>query len=59
MITCTICRFTTELDDVAIPATGGRCVCLHCYARETGSGVRMPPDLWRSIAAVLAMDSVA
>jgi fumarate hydratase subunit beta len=38
MITCTICKFETELDDVALGGPSGRCVCLRCFNRETGDG---------------------
>lgn len=52
-MTCIICHFDVELDDVAI---GGapRCVCLRCYGRETGSMLVMPKSLQRELAAALA-----
>jgi hypothetical protein len=59
MTTCIICRFETELDDVVINGAGGRCVCLRCYARETGTARPMPKvlrrDLIEALAAVEAM----
>ena len=54
MFTCTICRFETELDDVAIPAAAGRCVCLRCFARETGTARPMPKGLRGQLLATLA-----
>ena len=54
-MTCIICRFETELDDVAV--TGGsaaRCVCLRCYGRETGTARPMPKALRRELIATLA-----
>lgn len=51
---CGICRFETELDDVVLSRTGGRCVCLRCYDRETGGGRRMSKGLRRQLSAVLA-----
>ena len=56
MYTCIICRFQAELDDVIAPAVGGRCVCLRCFARETGSGSPMPQRLRRDL--VNALDSI-
>ena len=53
MYTCIICRFEAELDDVIAPAAGGRCVCLRCFARETGSGSAMPPRLRRDVMNAL------
>ncbi len=54
MITCTICRFQAELDDVAVPGTTGRGICLWCFARETGSEKRMPRALRRELSELLA-----
>jgi hypothetical protein len=59
MFTCTICRFETELDDVAVAGGTGRCVCLRCYARATGTAQPMPKALRRAIVAALAECSVA
>ncbi|HZU76303.1 MAG TPA: hypothetical protein VFA70_06030 [Dehalococcoidia bacterium] len=50
---CVICHFETELDDV-VAQSGGRCVCLRCYGRETGSELQMPKLLRRELTAVLA-----
>ena len=54
MRTCTICRFETELDDVVAPTAGGRCICLRCFERETGSARPMPKALRREIINALA-----
>lgn len=54
MTTCIICRFETELDDVVIHGAGGRCVCLRCYARETGTARPMPKALRRDLIETLA-----
>jgi hypothetical protein len=43
MATCTICRFDTELDDVALGGRTGRCVCLRCsvtLSTSTHGGTR-------------------
>jgi hypothetical protein len=53
MTTCTICRFATELDDVAVATPGGG-VCLRCFGRETGSARPMPKALRRQLIAALA-----
>ena len=55
MSICTICHFGVSLDDVAMRGPAGRCVCLACFARETGSQVLMPKRLWTSIAAIVEM----
>jgi hypothetical protein len=54
MFTCHICRFDTELDDVAVLAHGGRCICLRCYARETDTAKPMPKILRRQVISALA-----
>ena len=54
MLTCAICSFPTYLDDVVVRFKGWRCVCLRCYARETGSTRRMPAELRRDLEASLA-----
>ncbi len=53
MTTCTICRFDVPLDDAAVAMTGGRCICLLCYGRETGSHLPMPRTLRRELSALL------
>jgi len=59
MLTCTICRFETELDDVVVARTGGRCICLRCYGHATGSARPMPRALQRAVSAALAELPVA
>ncbi len=54
MFTCIICRFDSELDDVATPVRGDRCICLRCYARETNSAKSMPKILRRQVISALA-----
>ena len=54
MLTCVICHFETELDDVAIPGSARSCVCLRCYARETDSERPMSKELRRDLEATLA-----
>ena len=54
MRTCTICRFETELDDVALTLGGEHCICLRCFSRETGSERPMPKSLRRDVVAALA-----
>ncbi len=59
MATCVICRFETELDDVVLGGRTGRCVCLRCFDRETGSARPMPKALRRALVAALAEIEVA
>lgn len=54
MFKCVICHFEATLDDAIAPSTNGRCVCLRCFARETGTDVVMPRDLRRDITSALA-----
>ena len=54
MRTCTICRCGTELDDIVIGGAGGRCICLRCFDRQTGSSRRMSHELRRVLTATLA-----
>ena len=54
MLSCILCRFDTELDDVAVQGPGHRCICLRCYLRETDSARPMPRELRLAIAATLA-----
>ena len=53
MLTCIICHFETELDDAVTPGAAGRCVCLRCYERETGSALRMPKALRLAVMQTL------
>ena len=51
---CVICRFETELDEVVAPVSGGRCVCLRCFNRETQSALPMPAALRRDLIDALS-----
>jgi hypothetical protein len=59
MTTCIICRFETEPDDMAVTHAGGRCICLRCFGRETGTARPMPRLLRRELSAVLSAIEVA
>ena len=54
MITCRICHFEAELDDVVLVHADGRGICLRCYGRETGSARPLPLMLRRDLIATLA-----
>jgi hypothetical protein len=54
MWTCRICRFPTELDDVDLAFVDGRCVCVRCFARETGGTIEMPKPLRQAFDAAFA-----
>ncbi len=54
MSTCTICRFATELDDVAVTTAAGRGICLRCFGRETGSARPMLAALRHELRGALA-----
>ena len=59
MLTCTICHFETELDDIVVASPRGRCICLRCFDRETGATRAMPKALRREIVATLEMIETA
>ena len=59
MTTCRICRFETELDDVAVPGGPGRYICLRCYGRATGTARPMARELQRALIAALATSPIA
>jgi hypothetical protein len=59
MLTCTICRFATELDDAVLRHRSGRAVCLGCYGRHTGSHRRMTKGLRRELSAILSAADAA
>ena len=59
MYVCVICRFQVELDDVVAPTATGRCVCVACFARETGTARPMPKTLRREVVAAVAETEVA
>jgi hypothetical protein len=54
MLTCRLCHFDAELDDVAIMLPRGACICVRCFNRETDSTLRMPAGLRRELDAALA-----
>jgi hypothetical protein len=54
VLTCSICHFETELDDVEVRQGLAQCICLRCFARETGSGRPMPKAPRRQVIAALA-----
>ena len=54
MFVCTLCHFACPLDDVAVACGVGRCICLRCYARETGTTKVMLKTLRRELSAALA-----
>lgn len=54
MFRCILCAFDVELDDAVVIAHGGRCICIRCYARETGSEKLMTKNLRRELTATLA-----
>ena len=56
---CRICRFATELDDVALRFAGGTCLCLRRYGRETASARPMPKALRQELIAALALVDAA
>jgi hypothetical protein len=56
---CIICRFTAELDDAVIPTTAGRCICLRCFSRETGSAKVLNRRLRDELNAVLELGDTA
>jgi hypothetical protein len=53
MPVCIICRFETEIDDMAIQGAAGQCVCVRCFARETENELPMPKTLQRELVAAL------
>jgi hypothetical protein len=59
MTICIICRFETESDDMVVAHADGRCICLRCYERETGTARPMPKALQRELIALLSAIEVA
>lgn len=53
MFECVICHFSVEFDDAVAPIASGRCVCLRCFHRETGSIHSMTKELQRDLAEAL------
>jgi hypothetical protein len=54
MRVCAICKYETTMDDVVVRLSGGRCICLGCFDRQTADPHRMPKSLRRELTAVLA-----
>jgi hypothetical protein len=59
MRTCIVCRFDTEFDDIVTEGSDGRCICLRCFVRETGSHRPMPKTLRHELIAALAQIEAA
>jgi hypothetical protein len=59
MFLCRICRFATELDDIAVAGASGGCVCLRCFGRATDTLRPMPRALRRALSAALAAAEAA
>ena len=53
MLTCRLCHFAAELDDLVLVSLDGRAVCLRCYGRVTGSHRPMPAALRCAVIAAL------
>jgi hypothetical protein len=43
-----------ELDDVDLAFVDGYCICVRCFARETGSTLEMPKSLRHALDAMFA-----
>jgi hypothetical protein len=56
---CIICRFPAELDDAVVPTSAGRCICLRCYSRETGSAKVLNRRFRDQLNAVLELSDTA
>jgi hypothetical protein len=56
---CIICRFSTELDDAVIPTSAGRCICLRCYSRETGTAKVLNRRFRDQLNALLELSDAA
>lgn len=54
MFTCTLCRFAVPLDDTLVTTSKGGCICLACYLRNVDDYRRLPKELDRAVAAVVA-----
>ena len=59
MMTCRLCHFQTELDDVALTLAAGGIICLRCFDRETASQRPMPKALRRQLEALLTLVDAA
>jgi hypothetical protein len=54
MVTCQLCRFSVELDDVQLRRGTDLCICVACYYRETDGTVQMPKLLRRELIDALS-----
>lgn len=54
MLRCILCNFGTEVDDAVVSSSGGRCICLRCFTRETNTQKPMAHALRRDLQAALA-----
>lgn len=54
MLRCILCAFAIELDDAVVCSAMGRCICLHCFVRETHNDKPMSRSLRRELVAALA-----
>ena len=53
MYICVICSATTPLDDAVGPTEDGRCLCLSCLTRETGTALTVPAELQGELATIM------
>lgn len=58
MVTCLLCGFSAEMDDVAVLlAARARCICVRCFSRETGAPRTTTPEwLRREVASCIQVD---
>ncbi len=52
---CLVCHYETDMDDVVVANGRGSCICVRCYARETGHTLVMPRALRRDVEAAMAV----
>lgn len=53
MYTCIFCHFQFTSDDAMCPTPSGRCICLLCFQRQTGTYQRMDKALRRELSSTL------
>ena len=53
MFRCLICQFEAVLDDAIAITERGTCICLRCFARETGSERPVSRELRAAVERVL------
>ena len=54
MLTCTMCRYQTELSEMVVTTTPGHGVCLSCYESQAGHGRRERRPVRRRFSDMLA-----